>query len=452
MIRYLVALVVALMATVGGSRDAQAQEHGAFALGFYGTGEASATAWAFDHGDSAAEAQDAADMRCRELLGEVTDGYGLCRTWRTSFANSCYAVAVGECLEGCVRPAYGVAGGSSRNEASTAAIAMCENAASSGGAAGTCRVATSDQGEPGVVCVGDAAGGTVETAASPGAGSSAEWGALAFGLKKHNRDVSDDAALWAWAFDYGDSKAAARDAAWRRCNDLFGGFVCEMYVRSFANSCAAIAVSECPSGGSSGLCRWPAHGFAGGGTGQEAATEAIAACESAARQHAAGGGVDVSGTCRVATSDQGEPGVVCVGDAAGGTVETAASPAASSAEWGAVDYVLSNFEYGWVFEFGDSAAAARTAASDRCRGLLDKPCSGFPYTFANTCFAIAVSEMGEYGAAFGLQDGSTERDASTAAIAHCERGAASVEDIRGTCRVATSDQGEPGVVCVGDAR
>ena len=137
MIRYLVALVVALMATVGGLRDAQAQEHGAFVLGFYGMKEGAATAWAFDYGDSAEAAVDAAYMRCGELLREVTDGYGfICATGQASFANSCYAVAVGECLEGCVKPAYGFAGGSSRNEASTAAIAMCENAASSGGGGG----------------------------------------------------------------------------------------------------------------------------------------------------------------------------------------------------------------------------------------------------------------------------------------------------------------------------
>ena len=158
MFRYLKTLVAALVAAVmavGEARDVKAQEHGAFSLGFYGMGDASATAWAFDSGDSAEAAQFAADMRCHELLRGVSDGNGICATWQASFADSCYAVAVSECPGDCVRPAYGVSGGSSRNEASTAAIAQCESAAR-GDEKGTCRVATSDQGEPGVVCVGSA--------------------------------------------------------------------------------------------------------------------------------------------------------------------------------------------------------------------------------------------------------------------------------------------------------
>ena len=134
------------------------------------------------------------------------------------------------------------------------------------------------------------------------AASSAEWGALAFGI-----DGTRNA--WAWAFDYGDSKAAAETAAGDRCRGLLGRG-CGAYWDSFANTCAAIAVSECPSG-----CSRPAYGIASAPVRNTAATEAIASCERAARRHAAGGGVDVGGTCRVATSDQGEPGVVCVGDA-----------------------------------------------------------------------------------------------------------------------------------------
>ena len=133
MIRYLKTLVAVLVASVmavGELRNAQAQEYGGFALGTTYGGDTSARAWAFDFGDSAAEAEDAAGRRCGDLLGSS------CRTWWASFTNSCYAVAVSECLEGCMRPAYGVAGGSSRNEASTAAIAVCESEASKWGGRG----------------------------------------------------------------------------------------------------------------------------------------------------------------------------------------------------------------------------------------------------------------------------------------------------------------------------
>ena len=83
MTRYLKTLIVALVAAVmavGELRDAEAQEHGAFSLGFYGMGDASATAWALEFGDSAEAAEFAADMRCHELLRGVSDGNGYCGT------------------------------------------------------------------------------------------------------------------------------------------------------------------------------------------------------------------------------------------------------------------------------------------------------------------------------------------------------------------------------------
>ena len=70
-LKTLVALVVALMAAVGGSRDAESEQYGALVLGMYGLEDTSATAWAFDFGDSAAAAEDAAARRCEEQLGNL---------------------------------------------------------------------------------------------------------------------------------------------------------------------------------------------------------------------------------------------------------------------------------------------------------------------------------------------------------------------------------------------
>ena len=149
MIRYLKTLAmigIAFAIAAGGSRNAEANEWGALAFGESQT----YTAWAFASGASEWEAESAAVNRCQQLLGAYCESWG-------AFANACGAIAVSECPSGsCSSPAYGFAGRSTRSEATRAAIAQCEQAASSPGTSGTCRVSTSRHGEAGVFCVGAA--------------------------------------------------------------------------------------------------------------------------------------------------------------------------------------------------------------------------------------------------------------------------------------------------------
>ena len=226
--------------------------------------------------------------------------------WATgAIQGGCLAVALFSVHKGAANFYFPPVGeGNSREEAVSGAVAECERYVGlENDRVEACRVASSPRGVPGVACVEDFGGGTVETAASPG-GSPAEWGSLAFGIAVDDVwDAYASAEAWAWAFGSGDSAAAAERAADGKCESLLGGH-CGEYLDSFANACAAIAVSACPSG-----CSWPAHGIGGGSSEREASREAIAECERGAS------GRDVGGTCRVATSDQGEPGVVCVGDA-----------------------------------------------------------------------------------------------------------------------------------------
>ena len=485
----LVVVVVALMATVGGLRDAEAQEHGAFALGFYGIGEASATAWAFDYGDSAAAAENAAGRRCGDLLGNW------CGTWRTTFTNSCYAVAMSECVvEGCVRPAYGVAGGSSRNEASTAAIAMCESKASSAGASGTCRVATSDQGEPGVVCVGDAAAGTSgvvavddplatpgdpQEGAAPGeAGSRIYFATMWEDPREAPAGFSDMGEIYystnvvgLWGVGVGYSEEAAIEDARSRCEQCGHISVWEYDNESWYDDiCFMDARSKYCSGNycigySHDISTEPIDKDMGARERSELEDAVLSYCESVLERiedvNGTFGGVAiraVSGSCRLE--------VACLQDFVGAMrVDPVPSTqaAASPAEWGGLAFG-DNYPFGawaWAFDYGDSERAAKRAAEARCRGLLGDSDRSACYrleAFANTCAAIAVSECssGCSRPAHGMASGGTEQEASTAAIAACERAARGHAagggvDVGGTCRVATSDQGEPGVVCVGDA-
>ena len=125
--------------------------------------------WAFGTGTSAAAAEREAQRRCSDLLGSTCDralsgATNVCvaiavsgefsRAGLTSGAtNVCVAIAVSECpARSCGSPAVGRTTKSTRQEAESVAIRLCEQT----GGDGTCRIATSDDNEPGVLCVGTA--------------------------------------------------------------------------------------------------------------------------------------------------------------------------------------------------------------------------------------------------------------------------------------------------------
>ena len=217
--------------------------------------------WAFAVGDDSDSAGDAAR--------EKQSGYTY------TIQGGCLAVALFK-FKDFPEGGIGIGRGNSREEAASAAVAECESIRSSypGVRVEACRVAAaSPSGVPGVACVEDFGGGAVQAAASPGA-SSAEWGGMAFGIAFDSVDGLAYASAWAWAFEYGDSGAAARTAAQDRCEGLLGRF-CEQYSGAFENTCAAIAVSECPSG-----CSLPGYGISRGSSEREASRGAIELCES----------------------------------------------------------------------------------------------------------------------------------------------------------------------------
>lgn len=300
------ALVAALMATAGDLRDAKAQnapawggparehlerlsyaaepaEFGALAFGESETG----MVWAADFGDRWMSAKTAAVERCSGALGSP------CWSWGV-FPNRCVALAVSDCPEGsCSKPAYGVALGTTFGEAVAGAVAECESGASGDGVAGTCRAPVNDDGEPSVVCAGiGAVGDPHDDVAIRLILANAEWGALGFGESRTGA---------AWAFDFGDSEAAAESAAADRCAGVLGRS-CSSW-GAFSSGCVALAVSECPADS----CSKPVYGVSGASTVSEAVTEAVRSCEMVAR------GRSVSETCRVAVSGGGKPGVVCLG-------------------------------------------------------------------------------------------------------------------------------------------
>ena len=150
-LRMLVALVVALMATVGEPRDAEAEaeEWIALAVGVSDDPTERRFVWAFEVGASAEATAVAAVRPCAPLAYEAA-----CAT-EANPGVSCVAFAASECTGSCTQPTSGIASGSTRNEAMTLAVERCEanvNASAYPEEAGTCRVSASGEGEPGVVC------------------------------------------------------------------------------------------------------------------------------------------------------------------------------------------------------------------------------------------------------------------------------------------------------------
>ena len=107
---------------------------------------------------------------------------------------------------------------------------------------------------------------------------------------------------WAWASGRQTTAVAAETVAMMACEDRLGSS-CASTLDAITDGCAAIAISECPSG-----CQYPAFGISSRRTRQEAETAAIGTCE----RHT----ISVNrGTCRVASSDSSRPAVLCAGSA-----------------------------------------------------------------------------------------------------------------------------------------
>ena len=227
----------------------------------------------------------------------------------------------------------------------------------------------------------------------------AEFGALAFG-------ESETGVVW--AADFGDSWISAKTAAVNRCAGALGSSCRSWGV--FPNRCVALAESECPADS----CSKPAYGVSLGSTFSKAVAGAVAECESSAS------GAGVSETCRAPVNDEGEPGVVCVGIEAVGDPHDLVIHA--NAEWGALGFGESRTRAAWAFDFADSEAAAESAATDRCAGVLGRSCTSWG-AFSDSCVALAVSDCPADSCSkpvYGVSLGSTFSEAVAGAVRSCE--------------------------------
>ena len=258
-------------------------------------------AWAFGVGANASAAEEEAKTQCDRLLGESCDAASDART------DTCSAVATPECSgSNCLLSNIGYAFpsdpdlGLSKQQAETVAIGDCDQNSSS-----ACSIATSDTGQPGVACVGTEGATTspaprgVWTRSTPSPSpSSPDYVTFSFGWRMN----TTGSWSWAWAGGRQTTAVAAETMAKMACEDRLGSS-CATTLGPITNGCAAIAISECPSG-----CQYPAFGISGRGTRQEAETAAIGTCERYT--------ISVNrGTCRIASSDSTRPGVLCAGTA-----------------------------------------------------------------------------------------------------------------------------------------
>ena len=110
------------------------------------SGSSSRYGWASRTGTSASAAASNARTACESRLGSA------CQSTLPGHTG-CSAIAIGACPAGCLIPAAGIAGRATRQDAQAAAIGECRRRASSAGQDGsTCRIATGDNSNPGVLC------------------------------------------------------------------------------------------------------------------------------------------------------------------------------------------------------------------------------------------------------------------------------------------------------------
>ncbi len=376
--------------------------YGAYAYGIP-SGERRGYVWAFRSSDnSAAEALTAAQNRCAQLLGSP------CETSR-SFTNSCAAIAVSECPVGsCRTPAIGaVSGSSSRREAETAAITLCERAASSR-VAGTCRVDTGDDGEPGSYCAG------VDDGGDDGGDGDGDGGDDGDDGDGDGGDDGDDGD--------GDNRAPRTRGSIPDQTLRVGGTVTIDLSRYFTD----------PDG--------------------DRLTYSFRLSEGQENQVRA----SISGdSLRIQGVTPPGPNVRVVASDPSGSQVYQDFRARVSAGYAALAIATSHrgTGYAWAFDYGDSAAATERAAVNRCEGLSGSggSCRLVGRAYTNSCLAIAVSECRSGTCTWGSSGGRTRSEAETAAIAACERSASGTSLAR-TCRISTGTyQGQrlPGVVCLG---
>ena len=110
------------------------------------SGSSSRYGWASRTGTSASAAASNARTACENRLGSA------CQSTLPGHTG-CSAIAISACPAGCLIPAAGIAGRATRQDAQAAAIGECRRRASSAGQDGsTCRIATGDNSNPGVLC------------------------------------------------------------------------------------------------------------------------------------------------------------------------------------------------------------------------------------------------------------------------------------------------------------
>ncbi len=139
---------------------------------------------------------------------------------------------------------------------------------------------------------------------SPPAGSSPpsaqeDWGAAGI--------WTVGASKWGLALVGGHPSESSALSAVRATCARQGGTACSSRGRPLRNACAAIAVSDCNEG-----CNRPSFALRGSNTSQEAEANAIRACQSLVAGTA---NPAAFGQCRVATTDDGNAAVQCVGTA-----------------------------------------------------------------------------------------------------------------------------------------
>ena len=358
------------------------------------------------------------------------------------FRNACGTVA-----ESSDNTRAGVGWGRSEDSAGKEAIAACSRAGGQG-----CRVATSATDDsPFTFCAKagsatpDGGASTIPARSTAPTPSGNSYGSYAFSISSSS---------WgAGGFGSGNSQSSARNTALAGCRRVASSNPNCQEVMFFQNACGSVAISQDDNRAGVG---WDESE-------SEAGRKAIAACRTAGGQG-----------CRVRTNTTGGLATFCAKSGSATPTGQASripprpistmreepepeqepEPTASSyvsVSYG--DYRGSRRGWAWSFGSGTSAAAAERAAQTKCSNELGRTCHTTHDGVTNLCLAIAISECPAASCnspASSLASESTRQAAINRAIRGCEGRASG--STRGTCKLATSDTNQGGVVCVGTAR
>ena len=340
----------------------------------------------------------------------------------------------------------GVGWGRSEDIAGKNAIAACSTA---GGQ--TCRVVTAaNSGRPFTFCAKagsatpDGGASTIPARSTSPTPSGNSYGSLAFSISGPSWGVAGHGV--------GNSQSSARNAALAKCRQNASSRSSSpdcQEVLWFQNACGSSAISQDDT----------RLGVDWGESESVARSKAIAACRTAGGQG-----------CRVQTTTAGDTFAFCAKSGSAtptgqaspvphrptSTMREEPEPEPTASSYVSVsygDHEGSRPGWAWAFGSGTSAAAAERAAQTICSNELGRTCRLTHDGVTNLCLAIAVSECPAASCnspSVSQASESTRQAAINRAIRGCESGAPAA--VRGTCKLATSENNQGGVECVGTAR